>query len=97
MNLHGKDIKIFSANANPAVAEHIAKVLGLPMGKCDVSHFSDGEISVSIHESVRGIRRICGAVYQYAGQRQPDGTADYDGTRSNAPLPAGYRRYPYLG
>ena len=54
MNLHGKDIKIFSANANPAVAEHIAKVLGLPMGKCDVSHFSDGEISVSIHESVRG-------------------------------------------
>ena len=37
MNLHGKDIKIFSANANPAVAEHIAKVLGLPMGKCDVS------------------------------------------------------------
>ena len=53
MNLHGKDIKIFSANANPAVAEHIAKVLGLPMGKCDVSHFSDGEISVSIHESVR--------------------------------------------
>ena len=54
MNLHGKDIKIFSANANPAVAEHIAKVLGLPMGKCDVSHFSDGEISVSIEESVRG-------------------------------------------
>ena len=54
MNLHGKDIKIFSANANPAVAEHIAKVLGLPMGKCDVSRFSDGEISVSIHESVRG-------------------------------------------
>ena len=54
MNLHGKDIKIFSANANPAVAEHIAKVLGLPMGKCDVSHFSDGEISVFIHESVRG-------------------------------------------
>ncbi len=40
MNLHGKDIKIFSANANPAVAEHIAKVLGLPHGpKCDVSHF----------------------------------------------------------
>ena len=36
------------------MAEHIAKVLGLPMGKCDVSHFSDGEISVSIHESVRG-------------------------------------------
>ena len=79
MNLHGKDIKIFSANANPAAAEHIAKVLGLPMGKCDVSHFSDGEISVSIHESVRGSDDFRGAVYQYAGQRQPDGTADHDG------------------
>lgn len=33
MNLHGKDIKIFSANANPAVAEHIAKVLGLAHGQ----------------------------------------------------------------
>lgn len=79
MNLHGKDIKIFSANANPAVAEHIAKVLGPgPWANAMFSHFSDGEISVSIHESVRGIRRICGAVYQYAGQRQPDGTADYE-------------------
>lgn len=54
MNLHGKDIKIFSANANPALAEQIAKILGLPVGKCDVTNFSDGEISVSIHESVRG-------------------------------------------
>ena len=54
MNLHGKDIKIFTANANPAVAEHIAKILGLPMGKSEVNHFADGEISVSINESVRG-------------------------------------------
>ena len=54
MNLHGKDIKIFTANANPAVAEHIAKILGLPMGKSEVKHFADGEISVSINESVRG-------------------------------------------
>ncbi|MDF2632747.1 MAG: ribose-phosphate pyrophosphokinae [Caproiciproducens sp.] len=54
MNLHGKDIKIFTANSNVAVAEQIAKELGLPMGKSDVITFSDGEISVSIHESVRG-------------------------------------------
>lgn len=54
MNLHGKDIKIFAANGCPTLADHIARVLGLPMGKCDVSRFSDGEISVSIHESVRG-------------------------------------------
>ncbi|RPF42208.1 ribose-phosphate pyrophosphokinase [Hydrogenoanaerobacterium saccharovorans] len=54
MNLHGKDIKIFTANSNPRVAEAIAKGLGLPLGRCDVTTFSDGEISVSIHESVRG-------------------------------------------
>ena len=54
MNLHGKDIKIFAANATPHVAEQIAKALGLPLGKCDVGTFSDGEISVSMFESVRG-------------------------------------------
>lgn len=54
MNLHGKDIKIFTANSNPKVAEDIANVLGLPVGKSEVKTFSDGEISVSIKESVRG-------------------------------------------
>jgi len=54
MNLHGKDIKIFAANANPYVAEQIAKNLGLPLGKSEVKTFSDGEIAVSINESVRG-------------------------------------------
>ena len=36
------------------VSTFFGYLLGLPMGKCDVSLFSDGEISVSIHESVRG-------------------------------------------
>lgn len=54
MNLHGKDIKIFTANSNPKVAREIARELGLPLGKSEVGSFSDGEISVSIFESVRG-------------------------------------------
>ena len=54
MNLHGKDIRIFTANANPEVAAQIARHLGLPLGKSEVRHFSDGEISVNIGESVRG-------------------------------------------
>ncbi len=54
MNLHGKDIKIFTANSNPTVAADIAKALGLPLGQSEVVTFSDGEISVSIKESVRG-------------------------------------------
>ena len=54
MNLHGKDIKIFAANSNPDVAAQIASRLGLPVCKSEVSTFSDGEMSVSIKESVRG-------------------------------------------
>lgn len=54
MNLHGKDIRIFTANSNPDVAAQIAQELGLPMGSSKVETFSDGEISVSINESVRG-------------------------------------------
>ncbi|OJU16528.1 MAG: ribose-phosphate pyrophosphokinase [Clostridiales bacterium 43-6] len=54
MNFHGKDIKIFSANTSRTMARQIADGLGLPLGKSDVGHFSDGEISVSINESVRG-------------------------------------------
>ena len=54
MNLHGKDIKIFTGNSNPNVARQIAATLGLPLGQAEVGTFSDGEISVSIKESVRG-------------------------------------------
>ena len=54
MNFHGKDIKIFSCNSNIPVAKQMADALGLKLGNADVKHFSDGEIAVSINESVRG-------------------------------------------
>jgi len=54
MNLNGKDIKIFTANSNPALARSIAGHLGLPLGESEVGYFSDGETAVSIMESVRG-------------------------------------------
>ncbi len=54
MNFHGKDIKIFTCNSNRPVAQQIAACLGIPVGKSEVTCFSDGEISVSLHESVRG-------------------------------------------
>ncbi len=70
MNLHGKDIKIFAGNSCPKVAEAIARQLGLPLGKSTVGAFSDGEISVSIEESVRGsdvfvVQSTCGPVNQH--------------------------------
>ncbi len=54
MNFHGKDIKIFAGNSNLSVAREIANQLGLPLGKSVCKKFSDGEIAVSIDESVRG-------------------------------------------
>ena len=54
VNLHGKDIKIFSAGASPEMARRICECLGLHLGGCEVGTFQDGETSVSLQESVRG-------------------------------------------
>lgn len=55
MITHGKNIKIFSGNSHKQLAEDIADILGVPVGKSKVSTFSDGEISVDINETVRGM------------------------------------------
>lgn len=49
-----KRLKIFSGNANIALAEEIAQYLGVFLGAAKVTRFSDGEIQVKINESVRG-------------------------------------------
>ena len=54
MNFHGKDIKIFTGSSNVNVAKGIAGSLGVPLGKSECAQFSDGEIAVSLQESVRG-------------------------------------------
>lgn len=54
MDYQGRDMKIFSANSNLGLALDIVSELGCSLGESEVSKFSDGEISVSIHESVRG-------------------------------------------
>lgn len=54
MITHGKNIKVFSANANVALAEAIAAKLGVKLGDAQVMTFSDGEIGVNINETVRG-------------------------------------------
>ena len=55
MITHGKNIKIFTGNSNIPLAKEIADRLGLPVGESDVTTFSDGEISVNINETVRGV------------------------------------------
>ncbi len=51
---HGNNIKIFAGNSNPKLASDICTMVGVPLGSADIKRFSDGEISVSINESVRG-------------------------------------------
>ena len=49
-----KELKLFSGNANPALAKEICGHLGIELGAATVSSFSDGEIRVKIEENVRG-------------------------------------------
>ncbi|QDR83291.1 ribose-phosphate diphosphokinase [Sporomusa termitida] len=49
-----KRLRIFSGNANPALAHEIAAYLGLTVGDAFVGRFNNGEIQVMIDESVRG-------------------------------------------
>ncbi len=54
MNLCLGKIKIFTGNANRDLVDKISRELNIKMGQCEVTHFSDGEISVNIDETVRG-------------------------------------------
>ncbi len=47
-------IKIFTGNANPALAEEICACLGCKLAAASVRTFSDGEIYLQILENVRG-------------------------------------------
>jgi len=45
---------VFTGNATPELARAMARHLNIPLGAADVGTFSDGEVSVEIHENVRG-------------------------------------------
>jgi ribose-phosphate pyrophosphokinase len=60
------NLKVFSLNSNLPLAREIAKVIGVELGKCSVTRFSDGEIQINIEESIRG-----GDVYVIQSTSQP--------------------------
>jgi ribose-phosphate pyrophosphokinase len=45
---------LFTGNANPALANDIARHLHLPVGRAQVGRFSDGECNIELMENVRG-------------------------------------------
>ena len=51
---HGKEIAVFTGNANPALAKDICSALYISPGNSNIAHFADGECSVSVYEPVRG-------------------------------------------
>lgn len=48
------ELKVFTGNANPELAQEICKYLSVPLGEAQVTKFSDGEINVKINENIRG-------------------------------------------
>jgi ribose-phosphate pyrophosphokinase len=48
------NLMVFTGNANPKLAEDVARHLGIRLGRATVGRFSDGEVMVEILEHVRG-------------------------------------------
>jgi ribose-phosphate pyrophosphokinase len=48
------NLMVFTGNANPRLAQRVAKNLSVQLGKATVSRFSDGEVMVELLENVRG-------------------------------------------
>ena len=53
--MNPENIKIFTGNANPALAAEVCECLGCELGDIQVKQFSDGEIHLQIRENVRGV------------------------------------------
>ena len=54
VDLREKEVKIFTGNANPKLAQDIADYLSIPLSEMLVGRFPDGEIRVRALENVRG-------------------------------------------
>lgn len=69
-NGNNNKLKVFSGRSNRPLAESIAKVLGVPLGRITLDDFPDGESKVSIDEDVRGrdvfiVQSTCTPVNQH--------------------------------
>jgi len=49
-----KSFMVFSGTATKYLSEKICASLGVPLGQLQITHFADGEFSVSYEESIRG-------------------------------------------
>ncbi len=47
------NMRLFSLNSNPTLAEKISEKLEVPLSKCEVKRFADGEVQIDIEDSIR--------------------------------------------
>ena len=52
--MDGPMMAVFTGNANPQLAQDIARYLRTPLGRAHVGRFSNGEVTVELMENVRG-------------------------------------------
>lgn len=50
---NNNNMRLFSLNSNPKLAEHISKELGVELSECSVKRFADGEVQIDIQDSIR--------------------------------------------
>ena len=85
MIAHGKEIKVFTGNSNPALAQDIAQELYMGLGNAAVSRFADGECSISVFEPVRGkdvfiVQSTCKSPIR---DKKPDSCNDFNTVNDN--------------
>lgn len=51
---NAENVRLFALNSNQPLARRLSEKLGLPLSDATITHFADGEISITINESVRG-------------------------------------------
>ncbi len=50
---NNENMRLFTLNSNKELAQKISDRLGVPLSKCDVKRFADGEVQIDIEDSIR--------------------------------------------
>lgn len=51
--LNNDNMRLFSLNSNPELAKKVSDRLEIPLSKCEVTRFADGEVNINIEDSIR--------------------------------------------
>ncbi|QOJ13690.1 MAG: ribose-phosphate pyrophosphokinase [Planctomycetia bacterium] len=63
------NLRLFAGRSNRPLAEQISRYLGVALGRTQIENFPDGEISLKLHEDVRGrdvfiVQSTCSPVHE---------------------------------